>query len=104
MKNKEAGVAHRVTFKVAAKAELGPSDVIFKAYDDDVLIGTLMVSQGGIEWRSAKRSYVGYATWERFDGVATRSFGERKLPTPKTRRRQREQAQRRRKPAKRRAR
>lgn len=89
-------MAHRVTFEVTAKAELGPSDIIFKAYDDDVLIGTLMVSQGGIEWRSAKRSYVGNATWERFDAVAARSFGERKLPTPRTRKRQRAQATRRR--------
>jgi len=91
-------MSHEVEFKIPAHTvELGGRDVVFKAYDDGRLIGTLMISLGGIEWRSAKHQYVATADWDRFDDVATRSLREQKKPTPRTRRQRRKASTRRRK-------
>lgn len=78
-------MAHEVEFRIPSKVSLGRSDVVFRAYDDEGLIGTLMVSQGGVEWRSARRQYVMSSRWHRFDEIAATGFPRaRKKPTRRT--------------------
>lgn len=79
-------MAHEVEFTIPSKVHLGSSDVVFRAYDEDGLIGTLMVSRGGVEWRSARRRYVMSSRWARFDEIAETGFPRsRKKPTRRTR-------------------
>lgn len=80
-------MAHEVSLQIRSKLPIGNTDVLFRAYDDDELIGTLMVSRGGIEWRSARHQYVLSARWERFDEIAYDTFPRAKRkPTARTRR------------------
>jgi hypothetical protein len=80
-------MSHEVEFRIpATTVQVGGRDIVFKAYDEEHLIGTLMISRGGVEWRSAKHQYVVSASWSRFDDIATLRFPrERKKPTARTR-------------------
>lgn len=71
---------HKVQFSIPFR-ELGRADIIFKVYaqesvartrrkkmeDDEYLIGTLLVSHGAIEWRSAKKQNKVKLGWSDFD-------------------------------------
>jgi hypothetical protein len=61
-------MAHQVKFSVPER-KLGRSDVEFKVWQDDSLLGTLKVSRGSIVWFPSNTTY-GYKTsWEKFDEV-----------------------------------
>ena len=86
-------MAHEVELRASVRVDLGSRDVVFRVREDDELVGTLMISRGGIEWRSAKHQYVSTTAWERFDDIAFKHFPtEVRKPTPRTRKRQRTQA------------
>lgn len=54
---------HQVAITLPAQAVLH-ADVKFSVYADGALLGTLAVSQGGIDWRARGRRKPRPLTWE----------------------------------------
>lgn len=57
---------HRVELTVPSMT-VANADVQFHVQADGVRLGTLTISQGGIDWRPAKKQSPRRATWEQFD-------------------------------------
>ena len=65
---------HAVRFTVPYR-DLGRSDIEFKVYSKErrgrrmqrLLIGTLLISHGAIEWRSRKKQHKVKLSWQDFD-------------------------------------
>jgi len=47
-------MAHKVTFDVPRR-ELGREDIVFVVHKDDKRFGTLLISQGAVEWRPTNK-------------------------------------------------
>jgi len=65
---------HKVYMTQATK-EVHKKDVEFEVFADDRKLGTLMISQGGVEWKSRYGGAAGSASmgWERFVQVLKES-------------------------------
>ncbi|MFT5152152.1 MAG: hypothetical protein ACI841_002143 [Planctomycetota bacterium] len=59
-------MAHDVTFEVPARS-LGRADVRFVIKKDNVVLGTLTVSNGSVVWFPKGTSYGCKMGWEKFD-------------------------------------
>ena len=61
---------HSIRMKAPATGlPVGNADIVFEVSDEDEggLIGTLYVSRGRVEWRSANHKYPWSKTWRQFD-------------------------------------
>jgi|GEM_PF-1186104 len=57
---------HTIDFDIPAQT-LGNVDITCRAYSDGVLIGTLRISKGTVDWNPARKSVnVKRFSWERF--------------------------------------
>lgn len=56
----------KVSLKVPNAIDVGRVDVEFEVREGNTLIGTLSISQGGIDWRAAGKRSAQSATWTRF--------------------------------------
>ena len=61
-------MAHHVEFSIPSR-KLGRSDVEFKVWTGDDLLGTLKISRGSLVWFPANTTKGYKMTWERFDGL-----------------------------------
>lgn len=59
---------HEIYMTMPTKIVLN-KDTDFDIYSDGNMLGTLKISKGSIEWRSAKLTYGYHLSWEQFDDI-----------------------------------
>lgn len=60
---------HDVDMSIPTSKVVLHADVVFEVRSDDVKLGELRVSQGGVDWRPANAQIPAKLTWEQFDQV-----------------------------------
>jgi len=70
-------MAHKVTFTVPERP-IGKRGIEFDVRKDQVKLGTLKVSQGGIVWRPADFQYGYFLNWTKLDQVVERKHTSRR--------------------------
>lgn len=67
---------HTVKLTKIPELEVGKKDMRFEIDgDENVKLGTLLVSKGGIEWRPYKKQKR-HLSWERFDQIIRDHWGD----------------------------
>jgi hypothetical protein len=62
-------MAHKVTFAVPERP-LANVDIEFNVRKNEIMLGTLKISQGGIVWRPSPASLGYFLSWHEFDQIA----------------------------------
>lgn len=57
---------HEVHFEIPSR-ELGKSDIRFKVWQDDAMLGTLAISKGAVVWFPSGTTYGYKIGWTKFD-------------------------------------
>ena len=70
----------KVSLKVPNAIEVGTADVEFEVREGNTLIGTVTISQGGIDWRAAGKHRTQPATWNQFAELMTAPAGTGSKP------------------------
>jgi hypothetical protein len=66
---------HDVSVSIPTSKVVLHADVVFEVRSDDVKLGELRVSQGGIDWRPGSAQIPANLSWEQFN----RLMNERRL-------------------------
>ena len=60
---------HDVEMRIPTSKVVLHADVVFEVRSDDVKLGELRISQGGIDWRPGNAQITAGMSWERFDSI-----------------------------------
>lgn len=69
---------HNVYIRQLPRVELQNKDMEVSIYSDQEKHGTLTISRGGIGWLAKGFKMERLLSWEEFDGMMRKEFGDRK--------------------------